>query len=117
MLTHNRRIIQHASTKHKNDGDVERSLSDGVAIVFAMPPAPAAVAEADGEPPRVSEADMMAWKMKVQLALQRSSLLASNLQRACALVKGQSSKPITEKVEAQQGCTAVHQARDTIGLL
>jgi hypothetical protein len=60
---------------------------------------------------------MMAWKMKVQLALQRSSLLASNLESACALLKGQSSKPILEKAEAQQGCLTVHQARDSSGLL
>jgi hypothetical protein len=110
-------IIRHASTKCKNGGDVGRSLSNGVAIVFPMPPAPAAVAGADGVPPSVPEADMMAWKMKVQLTLQRSSLLASNLESACALVKGQSSKPILEKVEAQQGHLAVHQARDPIGLL
>jgi hypothetical protein len=110
-------IIRHTSTKYKNGRDVERSLSDGVAIVFPMPPAPAAVAEADGVPPRVPEADMMVWKMKVQLRLQRSSLLASNLESAYALLKGQSSKPILEKVEAQQGHLAVHQARDPIGLL
>jgi hypothetical protein len=70
-------IIRQTSTKCKNGGDVERSLSDGLAIVFAMPPAPAAVAEADGEPPRAPEVDMMVWKMKVQLALQQSSLLCS----------------------------------------
>jgi hypothetical protein len=82
-----------------------------------LQPAPAAVAGADGVPPRVPEADMMAWKMKVQLTLQRSSLLASNLESVYALLKGQSSKPILEKVEAQQGYLAVHQARDPIGLL
>jgi hypothetical protein len=110
-------IIRHASAKCKNCGVAEHSLSDEVAILFPMPPAPAAFAEADGVPPCVPEADMMAWKMKVQLTLQQSSLLALNLESACALLKGQSSKPISEKVEAQQGCLAVHQARDPIGLL
>jgi hypothetical protein len=71
MLTHNRRIIQHTSTKHKNDGDVEGSLSDGVAIVFAMPPAPATVAEGDGELHCVSWEDSRSSKgertMKVKV--------------------------------------------------
>jgi hypothetical protein len=91
---------------------VERSLADGTAIIFAMPPTRTAVA-----PELVSEADMMVWKMKVQLSLQRGSILASNLESAYALIKGQSSKPILEKVEAMQGYTGIHQARNPIGLV
>jgi hypothetical protein len=60
---------------------------------------------------------MMVWKMKAQFALKRTSLLALNPERASALVKGRSSKPVMQKVEAQQGCATVHQARDLIGLL
>ena len=100
-------IIRYSSTKYKNGGDVERSLADGVMIGFPMPVAPAA-----DDP-----AATMIWKMKVQLSLQRASLLESNLESVYALIKGQSSKPILEKVEAQQGYAAVHRARDPMGLL
>ena len=43
----------------------------------------------------------MVWKMQVNIALQRASQLETNLQSAYALIKGQCSKPILEKVEAQ----------------
>jgi hypothetical protein len=92
---------------------VERSLADGAAITFTMPPAPTAVPPAAAP----AEGEMMVWKMRVQLSLQRASLLASNLESVYALIKGQSSKPILEKVEVQQGYAAFHQARDPIGLL
>jgi hypothetical protein len=52
-------------------------------MAFTMPPAPAAVA-----PAVVPEADMMAWKMRVQLSVQRASLLEPNLKSMCALIKG-----------------------------
>jgi hypothetical protein len=62
---------------------------------------------------------MVIWKMKMklQLSLQRGSLLDSNLESAYALIKGQCSKPILEKVEGQQSYNTVHQDRDPIGLL
>jgi hypothetical protein len=106
-------IIRYSSTKYKNGGDVERSLADGTAILFPMPPTPVVVLPAVALP----EGDMMIWKMRVQQSLQRTSLLATNLESVYALIKGQCSKPILEKVEAMQGYSGVHQARDPIGLL
>ena len=51
------------------------------------------------------------------MVLQRKALLDANLKSAYALIKGQCSKPILEKVEAQADYTQVHQDRDPIGLL
>jgi hypothetical protein len=65
----------------------------------------------------VLEADMKVWKMNVQLSVQWASLLESNLESMHALIKGKSSMPTLEKVEAQQGHAAVHQARNPVGLL
>jgi hypothetical protein len=65
----------------------------------------------------VLETEMVIWKMRVQLALQRMSFLDSNLESAYALIKGQCSKPILEKVEAQENYTDIHSRRDPIGLL
>jgi hypothetical protein len=105
-------IIRYSSTKYKNGADVGRSLADGVKLVVTMPPAPTAVA-----PAVVQDTDVMIWKMQVQLVLHRMSALDSNLQSAYALVRGQCSKPILEKVESQQGYVTIHQDRDPIGLL
>jgi hypothetical protein len=71
----------------------------------------------DGAPTVVAETDMMIWKVQVQIVLQRRSMLNSNLESAYALIKGQCSKPILKKVEAQQAYTTVHQDRDPMGLL
>jgi hypothetical protein len=69
-------------------------------------------------PAVVQDTDMMIWKMQVQLVLlNRMSTLASNLQSAYALIRGQCSKPILEKVEAQLGYMTIHQERNPIGLL
>jgi hypothetical protein len=106
-------IVRYVSTKYKHGADVERSLADGVRLIVVMPPPPVGV----GTPPTVPETNMIVWKMRVQLSLQRSSLLDSNMESAYALIKGQCSKPILEKVEAQQNYNTVHQARDAIGLL
>lgn len=106
-------IIRYSSTKYKNGADVERSLSDGEKLVIAMPATPVGA----GTPPVIAETDMMIWKMKVQLALQRTAMLESNLESAYALIKGQCSKPILEKIEAQQKYGVTHQSRDPIGLL
>jgi hypothetical protein len=63
------------------------------------------------------ETKVVVWKMRVQLALQRMTLLEANLQSAYALIKGQSSKPILEKVEAQENYADIHARRDPMGLL
>jgi hypothetical protein len=106
-------IIWHCSTKYKNGADVERPLADGAKLVIELPAAPTPA----GIPPIVPEAQMVIWKMKLQLSLQRGSMLDSNLESAYALIKGQCSKPILEKVEGQQAYNNVHQDRDPIGLL
>ena len=106
-------IIRYTSTKHKNGADVERSLADRVKITVAMPTPPTGT----GTPAVISDPEMATWKMRVGIALQRASLLDSNLERACGLIRGQCSKPIMEKVEGQTGHQAVHQARDPIGLI
>jgi hypothetical protein len=106
-------IIRYSSTKYKNGADVERSLSDARKLVIPLPPAPIGT----GNPPVIPDTDLMVWKMQVQISLQRASLLDSNLESSYAMIKGQCSKSILEKVEAQQNYTAVHQARSPIGLL
>ena len=106
-------IIRYSSTKYKNGADVERSLSDEQRLVIPTPAEPAAV----GQPPRIPETQMAIWKMEYQLSIQRTASLEVNMQSMYALIKGQCSKPILEKVEAQNDYTAVHQARDPIGLL
>mmetsp|Transcript_10500 Transcript_10500/g.17381 ORF Transcript_10500/g.17381 Transcript_10500/m.17381 type:complete len:245 (-) Transcript_10500:48-782(-) len=103
-------IICYSSTKYKFGADVERSLSQGSKLNINVPTAPALVS---GVMPAV---EMMVWKMKVQLALQRIATLYSNLESAYALIKGQCSKPILEKVEAQTSYSSVHSARDPMGL-
>jgi hypothetical protein len=67
-------IIQYSSTKYKNGADVGRKL------IIPVPGVPTG----SGDPPVVLNTDMMVWKMKVQLALQRSAALDSNLQSAYA---------------------------------
>ena len=99
-------IIRYSSTKHKNGGDMERSLADGAMRTFAVPTAPTAV-----PPDRAPEGDMMTWKMRAQSSLQKTSFLASNLESVHALIKGQCSKPMLEKVEAMQGHAGIHQGR------
>lgn len=106
-------IIRYSSTKYKNGADVERSLSDEQRLVITTPAEPAAV----GQPPRIPETQMAIWKMEYQLSIQRTASLEVNMQSMYALIKGQCSKPILEKVEAQNEYTVVHQARDPIGLL
>jgi hypothetical protein len=88
-------------------------LADGRKLVITMPDTPEAV----GDPPTVPGTIMMVWKMKVQLALQQTAALDANLESVYALIKGQCSKPILEKVEAQHDYRAVHDTRDPIGLL
>jgi hypothetical protein len=106
-------IVRYSSTKYKSGADVERSLANGVKVTIEMPTAPTAV----GEPAVISPTEMMMWKMKLQLALQRTSLLDANLESAYALIKGQCSKPMLEKVVAQVAYADVHASRDPIGLL
>jgi hypothetical protein len=105
-------IIRYASTTKKNGADVGRSLANGIKLVIATPTPPAAVA-----PAVVQDTDLMVWKMEVNLALNRRSLLDANLQSVYSLITGQCSKPILEKVAAQVGYTTIHQDRDPIGLL
>jgi hypothetical protein len=71
-------------------------------------------------PAVIQDTDMMIWKKQVQLVqlvLNCMSTLDSNLQSAYALIRGQCSKPILEKVEAQLGYMTIHQERNPIGLL
>jgi len=106
-------IIRYSSSKYKYGGDVERSLADGTLLVVPAPSAPIGV----GTPPVVSETDMVTWKLKMQMALQRSATLETNMESVYGLIRGQCSKPILEKVEAQQTYSQVHSARDPIRLL
>ena len=110
-------IIRYSSTKYKHGADVERSLADGMKIVIVMPATPTAVGGTAENPGVVPDTDMMVWKMRVQLVLQRVAALDANLQSAYAMIKGQCTKPILEKVEAQGNYGDVHLRRDPIGLL
>jgi hypothetical protein len=76
-------IIRYSSTKYKNGADVGRSLADGAKLTIELPAAPVPA----GTPPAVPEAQMVIWKMKLQLSLQRGLLLDSNLESAYTLIK------------------------------
>jgi hypothetical protein len=111
-------IIRYASTKYKHGADVERSLADGMMLAITIPTAPATTGDGTtGTPTGAPETEMVVWKMRVQLTLQRMTLLEANLQSAYALIKGQCSKPILEKVEAQENYGGIHSQRDPMGLL
>jgi hypothetical protein len=60
---------------------------------------------------------MSVWKMEVAMILTRRRLLESNLESAYALIEGQCSKPILEKVEAQEGHGVAKADCDPIKLL
>jgi hypothetical protein len=109
-------IVRFTSTKYKNGGDVERSLTDGVRLVIPVPPPPdgTVVNQAVVPPP---DSEVQVWKMRASMALQREAMLESNLESAYALITGQCSEAIIEKVKAQTDYTAVHGARDPIRLL
>jgi NOL1/NOP2/fmu family ribosome biogenesis protein len=77
-----------------------------------MPDVPTAV-----PPLVVGDGEMSVWKMQTQIILQQMVLLEANMESAYSLIKGQCSKPILEKAEAQQGYAIVHGARYPIGLL
>jgi hypothetical protein len=106
-------IIRYTCTKYKNGDDVGSSLADETKMVIALPTAPDAV----GVPPTIPVTEMMVWKMEVNLVLQRKASLDSSLKSAYSLIKGQCSKPILEKVEAQANYATVHLEKDPIGLL
>jgi hypothetical protein len=111
-------IIRYSSSKYKHGADVERSLSDGVLFDVTMPPTSSATAQ-DASQAEVGKAagEMMMWKMKATLVLTRNTLLESNMQSVYALIKGQCSKPVLEKVESQETYATTHMNRDPIGLL
>ena len=105
-------IIRFSATKYKNGGDVERSLTDGAAMVIDMPTMP--VPNPDGTMP---EGMMMIWKMEAGMVLARRQLLESNMASAYALIQGQCNDAMLEKVRAQGNYEVVHRARDPVGLL
>ena len=106
-------IVRYSSSKYKNGGDVERSLADGTKLTIPLPAAPVGT----GEPPVISDTEMVTWKMRMQMALHRVATLDSNLESVYALIRGQCSKPIIEKIEAQHDYAVVHNNRNPIGLL
>lgn len=105
-------IIRYSSTKYVKGADVERSLDDGSKVVFEYPPA----AITAGAPEDIT-ASQMIFKMKYNMVLHREELLDSNMVSVYALIKGQCSKAILEKVEGQHGYAAMHKKRDPIVLL
>ena len=103
-------IIRYTATKFKNGVDVQRSLSDGAVITIPMPPMPVTdEVTRDGL--------MMEWQTQVDMVLERRQLLETNLASTYALIQGQCSDAVLEKVREQTDFVAVHQARDPIGLL
>ena len=103
-------IIRFTATKFKNGGDVERSLFGGGVMDIPMPIMPAADDEnRDGL--------LVIWKIEVTMVLARRQLLEANLVSAYALIQGQCSDAVLEKVRAQADFVAVQQARDPNGLL
>ena len=106
-------IIRYTSLKFINGDDVEESLTLGAKILFPPPADPLPT----GAPAVIQETDMHLWKMTYQMVLQRRSILDSNLRATYSLIKGQCSKPILEKVEAQHDYSGVQRDRDPIRLL
>ena len=105
-------IIRFSATKYKNGGDLERTLTDGVLLTIVMPAPP--TANPDGSMP---EGEMMMWKMEAGMVLARRQLLETNLTSAYALIQGQCSDTVLEKVRAQADFVGVHRDRDPIKLL
>jgi Reverse transcriptase (RNA-dependent DNA polymerase) len=105
-------IIRFTATKYKNGGDVERTLTDEALMVIPLPTMP--VAGADGTMP---EGLMMIWKMEAGMVLTRRQLLETNLTTAYALIQGQCSDAVLEKVRAQADFVGVHRDRDPVRLL
>ena len=60
---------------------------------------------------------MMIWEMEEGMVHERRQLLETNLTSAYALIQGQCSEAVLEKVRAQTDFVAVQQARDPIELL
>jgi hypothetical protein len=109
-------IIRYLSTKYKRGGDVERSLADGTMMSTPIPTVPTG-ATVNNVVMAPADAAMQVWKMQVNMVLQRQALLESNLESAYALIRGQCSDAILEKVKAQDNYTAMHQDRNPIKLL
>ena len=102
-------IIRFTAIKFKSGGDVERSLSDGAILTIPMPTLPVADV--------VNSGLMMIWEMTARMVLERRQLLETNQTSVDALIQGQCSEAVLEKVRAHTDFVAVHQARDPIGLL
>lgn len=66
---------------------------------------------------KISDMDSMVLKIEVNMVLKRRAELNVDLESIYGVIQGQSSKPIIEKVEAQEGYRVVHNDRDPIGLL
>ena len=66
-----------------------------------MPAATQGTVAPDGIMIPPPNAEIQVWKMRVNLVIQQEAQLDSNLESAYALIKGQCSKPIPEKVETQ----------------
>jgi hypothetical protein len=88
--------------------EVGRSIADEVLFVIKAPDPPA--------DPK-NEIEMAAYKMRMGAVVKREYELVSNMEAVYALIKGQCSQPILEKVKAQAGYAKVHSNRDPIGLL
>ena len=105
-------MIRYSATKYKSGGDVERTLTDGVVMTIAMPPMPDP--NPDGSLP---EGLTMIWKMEANMMLTRRHLLEANLTSVYALILGQCSDSVLEKIRGQANYDAVHRRRDPVGLL
>ena len=105
-------IIRYSATKFKNGGDVERTLTDEAVMDIAMPNMPNP--EADGTLP---QGPMMIWKMEAGMVLTRRQLLETNLTSAYALIQGQCSDAVLEKVRGQANYATIHRDRDPVALL
>ena len=106
-------IIRYATTKFTHGCDVEQSLTDGVLLDLPLPMAPTAIA-----PAVVPDAgELLLWKMQAQMVLAKRQTLQDNMKGAYALIQGQCSEAVLEKVRAQANYSTVQLARDPIGLL
>ena len=63
-------IVRYTSTKYKQGGDVERSLSDGVRMVIDLPAVPEGELLGNGTIQLPTDPDMQVWKMRASMALQ-----------------------------------------------
>jgi hypothetical protein len=106
-------IIRYAATRFKMGSEVGRCLADNKKVIIADAVRPIGT----GTPPVFDQLDITVFSLEARKVSERRLTLDDSLGGAYALITGQCSKPILEKVSSQHGYAVVHEVRDPIGLL